>query len=351
MNRQLPKVTVLMPVYNGVPYISWAIRSVLGQTFTDFEFLIIDDGSTDASVEVIKAFEDSRIRLNLNGANLGLVASLNKGLDLARGEFIARMDADDISRPDRLARQVCFMDANPSVGVCGSWVQFFPKRKNLNVWKLPQKTAEIQCWQFHSVGVAHPSVMIRRQQFVENELLYDPHYIHIEDYELWGRAMQYMDFANIQKVLLDYRISPEQICSTYGAEQLLAVAPLRLQRVRELGLEPSQAEQQLHEMIMNGKVPPESACLDRADMWLARLESANKSVGAYPADLFARRLLEIWFSTCLSFADTSACSWRRCLQSPLWSIANVSAWYRLRALGAWILRKGLWDTIRGQRHV
>lgn len=335
-----PRVTVLMPVFNGVQYLAEAIQSVLQQTFTDFEFLIIDDGSTDNSLAVIRGFDDLRIRLVSNENNLGLVATLNMGLNFATGEYIARMDQDDICRSDRLSKQVNFMDENLNVGVCGSWVRVI-SRSNNYIWKLPGRSEEIRSWLFTAVGVAHPSVMIRRQLFIKNELFYDPMFKYIEDYELWVRAIQHMDFANIEEPLLDYRISPGQMCARYSAEQLVAVAPLRLQRVRELGVEPSQAEQQLHEMIMNGTVPHDSAYLDRAEQWLKLLDCANRSVGVYSVDSFSRRILDIWFSTCLRLADTSVCSWWRCLYSPLWSGTNASTWSRLRAFGAWTLRRGL----------
>lgn len=333
-----PRVTVLMAVYNGACHLREALESILGQTFTDFEFLIINDGSTDSSVQIIQSYSDTRICLVNNNDNLGLTASLNKGLALARGEYIARMDADDISRPERLARQVSFMDENPQVGVCGSWVRYFPMSGN-NVWRLPKGSEEIRCWQFHTVGVAHPSVIIRRQFFVQYGLSYDPQYRYAQDYELWGRAIRYMAFANIQKVLLDYRISTGQVCCKHGTEQLEAVAPLRLQWVRELGIEPTHEEQLLHAMIMNGVMPPDSVCLGRAEQWLLQLESANRRVGTYLPDCFSRRLLDVWFSNCLSLSDASACTLWRCMKSPLWSTVNASAWHRMRAFGAWILRK------------
>jgi len=335
----LPRVTVLMPVYNGAPFLADAIQSILQQTFIDLEFLIINDGSTDDSVAIIQKFHDPRIRLIHNGTNQGLVASLNLGMGLAQGEYIARMDADDVSRPERLARQVCFMDENPKVGVCGSWVQFFPKRNNY-VWKLPEKSEEIRCWQFHTVGVAHPSVIMRRKLFVEHGLLYDPEYRHIEDYELWSRALNYMEFANIQTVLLDYRISPGQICAEHGAAQAATVAPLRLQRVRELGLEPTPDELTLHEMVMNGFVSSDREFLDRAEEWLLRLGSANNLVGNYVVALFNKRLFEIWFSTCANHSAANVCSWKRCRQSVLWSLANVTVWCRACALASWLTLKG-----------
>jgi hypothetical protein len=327
-----------MAVFNSERYLRDSVESILGQTFTDFEFLIIDDGSTDSSVQIIQSYTDPRICLVHNSGNLGLAASLNKGLALALGEYIARMDADDISRPERLSRQVYFMDEHPLVGVCGSWVQFFPKPNN-NVWKLPERSEEIRCWQFHTVGVAHPSVMLRRQFFTQHGLMYDPLYRYAQDYELWGRAIRHMGFANIPEVLLDYRISPDQICATHGAEQLAAVAPLRLQRVRELGIVPTSEQQELHEMIMSGVIPAESVSLDRAEQWLLQLESANRAVGMYPVDRFSRRLIDVWFSICITLADTSVCSLRRCLMSPLWGTAHAPAWHRARALGAWIARK------------
>jgi len=115
-----PKVTVLMPVYNGEKYLNEAIDSILGQTFKDFKFLIINDGSTDGTADILKSYKDSRIKVTNNEKNIGLTKSLNKGLKMAKSEYIARMDADDISLPTRLQKQVEFMDSHPKVGVCGT---------------------------------------------------------------------------------------------------------------------------------------------------------------------------------------------------------------------------------------
>jgi len=343
-----PRVTVLMPVYNGERDLREALESILRQTFTRFEFLIINDGSTDSSVEIIQSYADTRIRLVHNDRNLGLVDSLNRGLELSRGEFVARMDADDISRVERLERQVRFMDENPRIGVCGSWVRVFSE-SGARVWKLPASSEAIRCEQFLGVGVAHPTVMMRRQLFADHLLAYDPGYRHIEDYELWVRALRFMDFGNIQEVLLDYRTGPAQISTLHRAEQLAAVAPLRVQRVRELGIEPTPAEQELHEMILNGKVPPDRVFLDRAEQWLLKLEAANKAAAGYHAGFFSRLLFNVWFSTCVSVEST--CSLRRCLGSPLFSGAHVSTWQQLRGVGAWVLQKRFRETVRGPKHV
>lgn len=330
-----PKVTVLMPVFNGVPFLSEAISSILRQTFEDFEFLIIDDGSTDGSGRIIESFDDTRIRFVKNEVNLGLVAALNCGMQLARGEYIARMDADDISRPHRIARQVRFLETSPKVGVCGSWVKFFPKERHY-IWKLPATSEEIKCRMFHAVGLAHPSVMLRRKLFLDHGLFYDPAYTHIEDYELWGRALQFMDFANIKEVLLDYRISPDQVCSRHRAEQLAAVAPLRLQRVRELGVEPTADQQKLHEAIMNGSLPPDEKILDSAELWLLHLDKANREAGIYSAHLFTRRLLDIWFEICCISADAGVCTWQRYKGSLLLAAAPHSVRQQIRSIGGWL---------------
>ncbi|MBU5612542.1 glycosyltransferase family 2 protein [Geomonas azotofigens] len=335
-----PRVTVLMPVFNGAAFVTEAVESILGQSYPDFELLVIDDGSTDKSAAIVLSYDDPRIRLVKNGHNLGLIASLNRGLDLARGEYVARMDADDISRPRRLARQVAFLDSHPEVGVCGSWVRFFPDGY---VWKLPPSSEEIRCRQFNIVGVAHPSVMLRRGLFLEHGLYYDPAYLHLEDFELWGRALAYMQFANIQEVLLDYRVTPDQVSSRHRAEQLAAVAPLRLKKVLELGVTPSPAEQELHEQVVNGTLPVDPRQLDRAERWLLKLQAANRAAGIYDHGFFSQWLLHIWFSECRRLARLGACSWRRCLGSRLWSTGNASPWRRLTAAGAW--------TLQGLRHV
>ena len=114
-----PKVTVLMPVYNCEKYLRESIESILNQTFKDFEFLIINDGSSDKSAEIVESYNDNRINFVQNEKNIGLAASLNRGLDIAKGEYIARMDADDISLPERLEKQVRFMETNPQIGICG----------------------------------------------------------------------------------------------------------------------------------------------------------------------------------------------------------------------------------------
>src|SRR5437870_2690752 len=120
-----PAVTVLMPVYNGARFLAGAMESVLGQTFGDFELLAINDGSSDQTAEILASSRDPRVRIVENGRNLDLIASLNKGLDLARGDYVARMDQDDLALPKRLEKQVHFLSASPRTGLCGTWFRTF----------------------------------------------------------------------------------------------------------------------------------------------------------------------------------------------------------------------------------
>ena len=122
-----PKITVLMPVYNGEKYLREAIGSILNQTFNDFEFLIINDSSTDSTREIILSYDDTRIRLEDNEKNIGLTHSLNKGLRLAKGKYVARMDADDISLPDRLEKQLAVIENNTDVSIVACWIDIIDK--------------------------------------------------------------------------------------------------------------------------------------------------------------------------------------------------------------------------------
>jgi glycosyltransferase involved in cell wall biosynthesis len=201
-----PKVTVLMAVYNGGKYLKPSIESILSQSFKDFEFLIINDGSTDGSQAVIESYakKDDRIRL-ISRANKGLIASLNEGLKKARGEYIARQDADDISVPLRLGKEVAYLDSHPSVALVGSnYAHIDTKGKKTgtitNIFTHPDdlKTALISCNQY-----GHGSVMMRRSIFKKSGYYEDV--LHAEDYDLWARISRVADVANIEEPLYLWR--------------------------------------------------------------------------------------------------------------------------------------------------
>lgn len=206
-------VTVLMPVYNAEKYLAEAIESILHQTYQDFEFLIINDGSTDGSEEIILNYAevDSRINYVKNEHNIKLIATLNKGVKLAKGKYIVRMDADDISVPERIEKQVSFMESHPSVGVCGSYFTVFGEEvKEPYVVTRPLGNETIKASLLFTNSLGHPNVIIRKSVMVENDIWYDPRFYRIEDWGLWTILMNKCDFENIPESLLRYRRTSTQ---------------------------------------------------------------------------------------------------------------------------------------------
>jgi glycosyltransferase involved in cell wall biosynthesis len=167
-----PRVTLILPVYNGEAYLRPAIDSLLRQTFRDFELLIIDDGSTDGSAAIVASYADERIRFQRNARNFGLIATLNKGFELARGEFIARMDCDDISLPHRLERQLDYLACHPDVALVGSWFEKLQGRRS-RVVKTPVDHAAIRFFLIFDNTFLHSSIMIRRSLLEQFNLRFD----------------------------------------------------------------------------------------------------------------------------------------------------------------------------------
>lgn len=197
-----PEISVIMAAYNEAAVIEAAIDSILSQTFTDFEFIIVDDGSTDATPAVLARHADPRLVLLRNPVNLGLPASLNKGLAVARGRFIARMDADDVSRPDRFAIQHGFLRDNPGIGVCGSYTEkFYPAKNKSKIVPYPMDQAEILS-RIHLVcPMAHMTVFARREVY-DATGGYNPFFKRAQDMELWGRVVQTHRITNIPQPLV-----------------------------------------------------------------------------------------------------------------------------------------------------
>jgi len=203
-----PKLTVLMPAYNAAKHLRQAIDSILSQTFTDFEFLIIDDGSTDSSVEIIYSYKDNRIRLVRNEENMGISATLNKGIQLARTSLIARMDSDDISYPARLQKQYDFLEQNPDVALLSTWarevaVDGSPVNTERFISEYYYYMLTFQCW------IYHPTVMYKREAVMDAGMYSTP---YSEDYDLWWQLLRKYKIANMSEVLVDYRLSDESLC-------------------------------------------------------------------------------------------------------------------------------------------
>jgi glycosyltransferase involved in cell wall biosynthesis len=210
-----PKVTILMSVYNSEKYLREAINSILGQTFKDFEFLIIDDGSKDGSVDIIRSYADPRIRFIQNDKNIGLTRSLNKGLKLARGEYIARMDGDDIALSDRLEKQVSFLDKYEDIKLVGSsYYEIDENDKVVGHVDCLTNNDDIQRrFLLPNNCFCHPSTMFRKE-CIEKVGTYREFFKYSQDYDLWRRIAEEYNVANIGEPLLKWRISHNSISST-----------------------------------------------------------------------------------------------------------------------------------------
>jgi glycosyltransferase involved in cell wall biosynthesis len=201
-----PKLTVLMPVYNGYKYLQEAINSILNQSFADFEFLIINDGCTDNSTEVIESYSDKRIHYINRQKNRGLSYTLNEGIDLAKGIYIARMDCDDISLPTRLEKQIKFLEQNPEIGILGTSMQVISDQgMKLGLWEVANEDLNIRWVSLVRTPFVHPTIMIRKDILKQNNLYYLD--VVSEDYELWTRLLQYTKGANLQETLYKYRLN------------------------------------------------------------------------------------------------------------------------------------------------
>ena len=196
-----------MSVYNDARYLPAAVESILGQTFRDFEFLIVDDGSTDRTRDYLGRLRDPRVHVMRNPMNLGLTRSLNRGIDAAAGSLVARMDADDVALPDRLARQVAFFQKHPDVGIAGSARLLIDERGDF-VAHAPAVEDDLGIRWKCLLGnpFAHPTVMLRRDVLEQHGLRYDETFQTAQDYELWTRLLTITRAATLREPLLKYRL-------------------------------------------------------------------------------------------------------------------------------------------------
>jgi glycosyltransferase involved in cell wall biosynthesis len=203
----MPKVSVLMAVYNGAQYLRPALESLLAQTFEDFELVIVDDASTDCTPEILAEYgaQDARVRLLRNSSNLTLPASLNRGLKVCKASLVARADADDIYERDRLRKQVDFMEQNPEVGLISSNVHVIDEGgEYLRTSDLPLSHEAMRLRMNYSCPVSHPAVMFRRNMVLEAGG-YDEEAVTSQDVELWSRLVHRTRFANLAEPLIKYR--------------------------------------------------------------------------------------------------------------------------------------------------
>lgn len=278
-----------MPVYNAQPYLREAVDSILRQTFADFELIAVDDGSTDRSGGMLSDFakSDSRVRILRNELDKGIVGALNTGLSNARGQMIARMDADDVSLQNRFAQQIAYLKKHPDLALCGSWVRTIGRVQG-NVWKQPVANEDIRVQMLFYGALAHPAVMWKREAVDALDFRYDQNFIFAEDYELFTRFSGVVNFGNIPKVLLHYRTHYTNVGSIRQIEQEQKTRSVQLRELKRLGIEPSRAEFEIHRRISSWSLENSAEFLSDAGKWLDRLQEANSGSRLYDQSALER---------------------------------------------------------------
>lgn len=220
-HQENPVISVIMSVYNGEKYLAESINSILTQTFSDFEFIIINDASSDSTADILERYKrsDSRIEVVTNSQNIGLTKSLNKAIGVARGNYIARMDADDISYPLRFEKQISFLKGKRNIGVVGCWYYVIDSCGSIIEEKRPPLNAiEIKKKLFNSTPIIHPGALLRKDA-IENVNGYDASFKYAQDRDLFCRIARFWEFGIIPEILMEYRCSKNAISLDKELEQ------------------------------------------------------------------------------------------------------------------------------------
>ena len=275
-------VSVVMPTYNTeVSILKEAVDSILCQTFKDFEFIIIDDGSTNESVDYLQSLQDKRIKLIRNPENLGITKSLNIGFREAKGKYIARMDSDDISLPKRFEKQFAFMEAHPDVIMCGSNVEYFNgsfSRKGKDRIK-DMETYRISTL-FINPGPRHPTAFFNRELLIRHQISYDENLPYAQDYALWVEISKRGIIRILPDVLLRYRYNPSSVTGMHREEQIRCHKATEKKLLQQLLGTITDAELDFHFHYCSGIFRDISINAD-VMRWIHRLIQANHCAGVY----------------------------------------------------------------------
>jgi glycosyltransferase involved in cell wall biosynthesis len=291
-----PKVSVIIPVYNGARYLRESTESILDQSFKDFELLLINDGSTDETLAIMRSYHDSRIRILNNTTNTGLASVRNKGILESKGEYVAWLDADDISMPERLEKQVSLLDKNPEIGICGTYAKIIGTQKSME-WRYPTDPDVLSCHLLFYDPIITSSAILRKKILAENNLLFNPAYPPAEDYDLWERMSRHCSIINIPEVLTSYRIHESQTSSARNdAYKLELEWEIQLRRLRMLGINPTEEQKAIHQIIARMEVNDNYQFLKSAEEWLLVLKKANLETEVFPQKLFMEMLGGKWLT-------------------------------------------------------
>lgn len=314
-------VSIVMPCFNAERWLRRAIGSVLAQTHREFELIAIDDGSSDRTGVILEEFSrrDSRVRVCHLENNGGIVAALNRGLEMATGAFVARMDADDVCLPQRLTVQLRFLEEN-GVDICGSWFAEFGQGPPRTV-KWPHRAVDVRASMLFQNSICHPTLLARKSVF--DHLSYREEYRLAEDYDLLSRAMSQFSIANVPEVLLRYRRHPAQATQSSRAAMERVTAPLRIQALAAAGFAPDPAQARAHHMIRAPESIRDMQDLVSIEDWLLSLVEA-------PWAPSARKVVASqWIRACIRAAPLGRSMLGAFNRSPLTTIVEAGPAVRI----------------------
>ena len=300
----MPVVSFLMSNYKTPPaYLRRALDSMLAQTFTDFEAIVINDGVKDASFDVLREYaaKDSRVRLIENEQNLGLPASLNRGIEACTGRYIARMDTDDICYPERLALQTAYMDSHPDVMFAGAWADIFEEDENeiKDTWRpvmCPHEEHRVRLLFSGEPLLIHPTVIFRADFLKKNKLRYseDPRYRYTEDYEMWTRCADCGAAGILEQVVLKYRCAQSDARITVRHTEEMKICGQNVQKrlFARLGIDCTEEELALNARLLAGRKPYDL----RYKQWMDKILAANRETGVYDRRVMKKLFHQRWYN-------------------------------------------------------
>ncbi|GAA3951402.1 glycosyltransferase family 2 protein [Hymenobacter algoricola] len=313
-----PLVSVILPVYNAGEYLRPAIDSILSQTLQDFELIIVDDCSPDGSLAVARTYEaDPRVRVLANKQNRGRSFTDNYGAEFARGRYIAKMDADDVARPQRLQRQVEFLEQNPTVGLTSSFMQCFGESDI--VYTYPVSADAVRCFMLFNMPVANPTVFFRHALLTEHGLRYDDTILDTfgEDYEFIARAAEVVAIVNQPEILLNYRTLPQTIKGDVHARRNAKSNQIRERLLRRFGIPFTERELLVHNTISYVPFTLGNITLPEVHAWLWKIKDYNAQTGYADPAVMLGCVAERWFLTCYLNPDNATNSFREYRRQPL----------------------------------
>ncbi|MBI4930130.1 MAG: glycosyltransferase family 2 protein [Bacteroidetes bacterium] len=288
-----PAVSVLMPVYNVEQYVGEAIESILKQNFSDFEFIIINDGSTDKTLQVINSYYDNRIRVFSNDKNAGIARASNIGLVHATGKYMMRMEGDDISHPERLEKQYRFMENHSEIGICGTHMQLFGQQDSISRCSMDDE--EIKAGLIWSTTMNHGTIIMRLDPIRKNGFFYNESFPMAEDWLFFYKVKDAMKFANLDEVLYFYRKGEHNTTKKYSAKSWMINSHVHNIILKDFGFNFLEDELRLHQFILaQFSLSPTEEVVWQARQWLDKLISYNRKVHVYQQEVFEKIAEEKW---------------------------------------------------------